>query len=141
MLSLGYEGISLSPFIDRLVAEGVDVLVDIRLNAISRKSGFSKRALENALYAAGIRYVHDPRLGNPKDNRPGYADRGSEGGATARQRFRELLSTPAGIEGLRDLAKLSEAGTVAVFCYEADERHCHREQVLEALKKSSLVGV
>lgn len=141
MLGFGYEGVSLRDLVDRLVAEGVEVLVDIRLNAISRKAGYSKRALEAALNAAAIRYVHDPRLGNPKDNRPGYGDLTSPEGSEARQRFRDLLQTPAGAQALNDLAGLAEARTVAVLCYEADERHCHRQQVLEAVSGGSLVEV
>jgi uncharacterized protein (DUF488 family) len=141
MLGFGYEGVPLDDLVDRLVAEGVEILVDIRLNAISRKAGYSKRALETALNAAAIRYVHDPRLGNPKDNRASYADPASNEGFAARERFRRQLSTPDGAQALHDLAQLSEIGTVAVLCYEADERHCHRQQVLEALDEGSLVGV
>lgn len=141
MLGFGYEGVPLDDLVDRLVAEGVDVLVDIRLNAISRKAGYSKRALEAALNAAAIRYVHDPRLGNPKDNRAGYAYSATLEGSAARERFRRQLSTPDGSQALRDLVKLSHVGKVAVLCYEADERHCHRQQVLEALDEASLVGV
>lgn len=75
---------TLDSLIERLRAEGVEVLVDIRLNAISRKAGYSKRALAAAVEAAGIRYVHDPRLGNPKENRAAYVDAASPEGAAAR---------------------------------------------------------
>lgn len=141
MLGFGYQGIALSDLVDRLVADEVEVLVDVRLNAISRKAGFSKRALSGALETAGIRYVHDPRLGNPRENRAGYADLTSNEGTDARQHYRELLQGPDAVAGLRELKDLAVGSTVAVFCYEADERYCHRQQVLEAVGDVSLVGV
>lgn len=139
MRGFGYEGVQLSDLIHRLVDEGVDVLVDVRLNAISRKAGFSKRALSSALESAGILYVHEPRLGNVKDNRAAYAQLDSAEGLAARQRFRDRLAEPDAAAGVQALVDLE--GSVAVFCYEADERHCHRQQVLEAARDLSLVGV
>jgi len=143
MIGIGYQGLQLSDLIDRLHSDGVEVVVDVRLNAISRKAGYSKRALAAALEAAGIRYLHDPRLGNPKDNRAAYADAASPDGTAARERFRELLNDGAGAEGVRDLASLVDREPVALLCYEADETQCHRQQVMAALREArqSLVSV
>lgn len=143
MLGIGYEGLALEALIDQLQTQGVEVLVDVRLNAISRKAGYSKRALSAALDAAGIRYIHDSRLGNPKDNRAAYAETTSPDGAAARDRFRQLLSAADAAEGIRELAGLAEHNTVALLCYEADESHCHRQQIIAAVRdvKSSFVGV
>src|SRR5690606_35497866 len=41
---IGYEGLTLEAFISKLRIRGVQTLVDVRPNAISRKRGFSKRA-------------------------------------------------------------------------------------------------
>lgn len=143
VIGVGYEGLQLPDLMDQLRQHGTTVLVDVRLNAISRKAGFSKRALSAALDSAGIRYVHDPRLGNPKPNRAGYADTDSPEGVTAREQFRQLLASEPGTDGLRDLVELVDAEAVAVFCYEADERHCHREQIIAAMRelRPSLVSV
>lgn len=143
MIGIGYQGLQLPDLIERLRTDGVKVLVDVRLNAISRKAGYSKRALAAALEAAGIRYLHDPRLGNPKENRTGYADSATADGIAARERFRALLDTSAGAEGIRDLARLVEQESVAVLCYETDENHCHRQQVMAAVRETrhSLVTV
>ena len=65
MIGIGYEGLSVDQLVARLQADGIEVLVDVRMTPLSRKPGFSKRALSEALSAAGIRYVHDRRLGNP----------------------------------------------------------------------------
>ncbi|MGQ2914053.1 DUF488 domain-containing protein [Microbacterium aurantiacum] len=139
MIGIGYEGLNVDQLVERLLAKGIEVLVDIRLTPLSRKPGFSKRALSEALSAAGIRYVHDRRLGNPKDNRAAYADAASDAGATARARYRELITSGDGADAVRDLAALSEEHTVAVLCFEADQAHCHREQVIAAVAGSSVL--
>lgn len=143
MIGIGYEGLSVEALISHLRAEHVDVLVDVRLTPLSRKRGLSKRGLADALQAAGIRYVHDRRLGNPKDNRAAYIDATSAAGLEARSRFRQLLGEGDGAAGVLELAKLAERESVAVLCYEADESHCHREQVIHAAREArrSLVGV
>lgn len=135
MIGIGYEGLPLEALIARLRAQEVDVLVDVRLNAISRKAGYSKRALAAALEDAGIHYIHDPRLGNPKENRAGYAELGSEAGERAREQFRERLDDVQAA-AVQDLSALLDAHSVAVLCFEADERHCHREQVIAAALKA-----
>ena len=72
MIGIGYEGCDLAEFIERLRLSSVTLLVDVRLNPISRKRGFSKTALSGALADAGIAYDHMRSLGNPKWNRPGF---------------------------------------------------------------------
>lgn len=139
MIGIGYEGLSLDQLVARLQADGVEVLVDVRLTPLSRKPGFSKRALSEALSAAGIRYLHDRRLGNPKDNRAAYADASSDAGATARAHYREIITRGDGADAVRDLATLAEEHAVAVLCFEADQAHCHREQVIAAVAGSAVL--
>lgn len=139
VIGIGYEGLIVDQLVARLQAEGVEVLVDVRMTPLSRKPGFSKRALSEALSVAGIRYLHDRRLGNPKDNRAAYADASSEAGATARARYRELITSGDGADAVRDLAALAEEHTVAVLCFEADQAHCHREQVIAAAAGSAVL--
>jgi uncharacterized protein (DUF488 family) len=133
LLGIGYEGLALDAFISRVRLHSIEVVVDVRLNAISRKRGFSKKTLSAALEAAGIEYLHRPALGNERDNREGYAETASARGILARNRFRQVLSTADSTATLNEVAKLALAKRVAVFCFEADERHCHREQVIEAV--------
>lgn len=135
MFGIGYEGLSVDALIEKLKQRGADVVVDVRLNALSRKAGYSKRALATALDAAGILYVHERRLGNPRDNRAAYSAPDSAEGIAARRRFRDTLSTGAGSEGLDSLVELMAEHNVALLCYEASDTHCHREQVLEAAQE------
>jgi uncharacterized protein (DUF488 family) len=130
---IGYEGLALDAFISKLRVRGITTLVDIRLNAISRKKGFSKRALSEALAESGIAYIHMRSLGNQRDNRAGYSELDSAAARDVRERFREALGSDEAATALDELVKLAQDGDVAVFCYEQDERHCHREQVIERI--------
>jgi uncharacterized protein (DUF488 family) len=128
--SVGYEGRTIDEFIADLTRRNIDVLVDVRLNAVSRRRGFSKTALDDALDAAGIKYLHLRALGNPKENRPAF---GGENVATGRAIYRQLLDEPAAAAELEHLADLAKARHVAVMCFERDEQHCHRKVVIDVL--------
>lgn len=132
---IGYEGSTLDDILSQLRLRGVKTLVDVRLNAISRKRGFSKRALTDALAASGIAYLHMPALGNQRDNRAGYGETSSAVASEARDRFRRGLESEAAEMALVELVRLAREGDIAVFCYEKDEKHCHREQVLERVRR------
>ena len=60
MIGLGYEGLSIDEFCSQVLTQGVSVVVDVRLNALSRKPGFSKNGLRAALAQAGVDYLHFP---------------------------------------------------------------------------------
>jgi uncharacterized protein (DUF488 family) len=139
IVSIGYEGLTVDALVSKLRLHSVTTLVDVRLNAISRKRGFSKRALTEALADAGIGYLHFPELGNHRDNRAGYSVPATSEGDVARSAFRSALATEAAREAILNLRDHAKTGPIAVFCYEADEKHCHREQVIDAVLDRSLV--
>jgi uncharacterized protein (DUF488 family) len=132
LIGIGYEGRAVAPFVEDLVARGVTRVVDVRLNPVSRKPGFSKRALAAALADAGIAYEHQPALGNPRENRPGFGG-GPRELAAARAAYGLLLSAPAAVAALADLARAAARERVAVLCFEADQRRCHRDVLIANL--------
>lgn len=129
LFTVGYEGRSADEVVAELLAAGVTVLVDVRLTPLSRKPGLSKRRLAERLEQAGVRYVHVPGLGNPRDNRDAFR----AGDPAAVDRFRELLYAPPGAAGIDEVAALAEAGTVALLCFERDWHRCHRRLVADRL--------
>lgn len=132
LISIGYQGRTADAFVQALTEQRVRTLVDVRLTPLSRKRGFSKRALSERLAEAGIDYVHLPALGNPKENRAAFHDGRVEQG---RRRFREHLAAPDGDEALTELAKLASEQPVAVLCFEADVECCHRHVVVEEARR------
>jgi uncharacterized protein (DUF488 family) len=128
--SVGYEGRTVDAFVADLTARNVEILVDVRLNAISRRRGFSKTALGKELAAAGIEYRHLRALGNPRDNRPAFGGDGVEAGRAV---YRELLDAPAAAAEFEQLTELASSRKVAVMCFESDEIRCHRKVIIDAL--------
>jgi uncharacterized protein (DUF488 family) len=135
-IGVGYEGKTLDTFIGELLASGTKLLVDVRLNPISRRPGFSKRALATALVDAGIGYCHTPQLGNPVWNRPGFAGT-AEDVKAARARFGGMLDCETANTALLRIVEAAASGVVAVMCVEADDRACHRYVILREVYRLS----
>ncbi|WP_419925904.1 DUF488 family protein [Candidatus Poriferisocius sp.] len=130
IISVGYEGRSVEELVSLLTDNGVNVLVDVRLNAVSRKRGLSKTALGNALNDAGIEYRHERALGNPKDNREPFRN----GEERAKNRYRAVLgngSRPAYDAAIR----LSLETRIALLCFERSHESCHRSCITEMVEK------
>jgi uncharacterized protein (DUF488 family) len=128
--SVGYEGRSADELIDALVGAGVGALVDVRENATSRKPGLSKRALAERCRVRGIEYLHEPSLGNPRENREDFR----AGVATSRSAYEQHLNA-TGTDALRRVASLLRDRTVALLCFEADHSSCHRSIVADHLRR------
>ncbi|WP_062789385.1 DUF488 family protein [Aquitalea pelogenes] len=128
IFTIGYEGADVADFIATLKSANVDVLLDIREMPLSRKTGFSKTALNLLVTCAGIEYQHIRSLGAPKPVRNNLKATGDWG-----QYFREFdayLDTQ--YDFLIDLSSKID-GNVALMCYERDPKQCHRSSVAREL--------
>ena len=128
--TIGYEGTDVQSLIRVLRAEAVDVLVDVRAVAISRRKGFSKAALSAALADDGIGYVHLRELGDPKAGRE--AARAGHI-STFRRIYAKHLRTPGARAELAALAQTVKDQTACLLCFEADYRNCHRSLIVDAI--------
>lgn len=133
LYGVGYEGRSAEQLVNLLARAGVDTVVDVRLNPVSRKPGLSKTKLAALLSANGIAYVHEPMLGNPQDNRAGFSDGRLH---QARERFAERLSNGSR-QALLELVERARTGSVAMLCVEAERRRCHRQVIAEAVEEAA----
>jgi uncharacterized protein (DUF488 family) len=130
--TIGYEGSKIDDFIATLKLAKVDLVIDIRDVAISRKPGFSKTSLSNFLADNDINYLHLRGLGDPKPGRlaarEGKFDK-------FRKIFGAHLATPVAQSDL-ELA-LSEAKNcvTCLLCFERDHANCHRCMVAEELAR------
>ena len=127
VFTIGYEGRSIDEFVKTLQQNRVQVLVDVRENAISRKPGFSKRRLSEALSAAGIEYRHERLLGNPKENRASF-----QNGNVATGKRRYLAHLNNGSRGAFDeIVELGMSRRIALLCFEREAAQCHRSCIVE----------
>ncbi len=130
IFTIGYEGVSLPAVLRALQEASVDTLVDVRDFPGSRRPGFSKTPLSQALAEAGMAYWHLKALGTPKAGRTANkAGRMEE----FRQIYAERLATDAAQAALDDLARRVATERCCLLCFEAQPDRCHRTQVLEAL--------
>lgn len=129
LLTVGYEGASLAEFLATLRAAGVTTLLDVRELPLSRRPGFSKRALGEALGTVGIAYRHERELGSPKDIRNQLRANGDYSQYFAS--FKTYLKHQQPL--LRALAESLE-GSVALMCFERDPSTCHRSVVARHLE-------
>ncbi|HEX2187375.1 MAG TPA: DUF488 domain-containing protein [Longimicrobiaceae bacterium] len=129
--TIGYEGTTVPRFLDALRGARVELLVDVRAVAASRRPGFAKTRLAENLAGAGIDYLHLRGLGTPADGRAAArAGRHDE----LRAIYTAHLATPGARAELEALAALVRSGRrVCLLCLEADPARCHRSMVAEAL--------
>jgi uncharacterized protein (DUF488 family) len=131
LATVGYEGATVATFLDALRSAPVDLLVDVRAVAMSRRPGFAKTRLAANLAEAGIEYQHLRALGTPADGRAA-ARAGRH--AAMREIFAGQLATPEAQGALDAVASLVRAGRrLCLLCFEADPAHCHRLLVADAL--------
>ncbi len=137
--SIGYEGTSMPQFLHALRDAGVQLLIDVRAVASSRRPGFAKTRLAANLEEAGIGYVHLRGLGTPSDGRAAARS----GRHTEMQRiFSEHLATDAAESDMQALAELVNGGRrTCLLCFEADPAHCHRSIVAAALAQRISIEV
>jgi uncharacterized protein (DUF488 family) len=129
--TIGYENATVPRFLEALQAAGVDLLVDVRAVASSRRPGFAKSKLAANVGGVGIDYLHLRGLGTPAEGRA--AARAGRHEAMHRI-FAEHLTTPEAQADLETLADLVRSGRrVCLLCLEADPAHCHRSLVAQAL--------
>jgi uncharacterized protein (DUF488 family) len=131
IFTFGYEGLSLQDFIERLRAAGVETVVDVRANPLSRKPGFSKRAFAASLNAAGITYIHASAMGCPKTVRDRYKRDGDW--AVYTRGFLTHLNSQT--EEVAQLARSTAQSITCLVCFEADFNRCHRTYVAHAAAK------
>jgi len=139
LFTIGYEQAKPAAVLDELRHAKIELLVDTRAVAASRRSGFSKRQLAAALDDEGIGYIHLQRLGTP-----------AEGRAAARVGDTDTLwriydKHIKGVDGqseLRELIALIRSGKrIALLCYCRDPKTCHRSRIVANVKKKMAVKV
>ena len=133
VFTIGYEGAEADRFLATLKDAGVSTLADVRAVALSRKRGFSKSALRDALAGQDIGYRHFITLGTPKEGR--QAARAGDADLMRRIYCDEVLATEPAREALRDLELLARTQPVCLLCFERDPAHCHRRILARRLEE------
>jgi uncharacterized protein (DUF488 family) len=131
--TIGYEAATQGAVIDCLKRAGVEVVIDVRVIASSRRAGFSKTLLKASLADAGIDYVHLRALGTPKAGRQAV-----RAGHVAEMEtiYEAHLQEPEAQLQLAEALDIARERSSALLCYEAEATHCHRRIVASRLLQS-----
>lgn len=137
LYTLGYEGQNIDVFISELKKNRIDTLVDIRELPLSRKKGFSKKALVNKLEEENIRYVHFKNLGSPSEIRKKVRE--DKNYKSFFSKFSEYLSNQG--ECLKAVLELTEFQNCCLLCFEKDPEICHRMIVAKEILNMDRKGL
>ncbi len=131
LYTIGYEGISLEEYLNRLIKNDVKVLVDVRNNPLSMKFGFSKTKLKNFCSSLNIEYVHIPQVGIQSDQRQQLNFQADYDKLFGIYKNLNLKKTIAYQKQILDL--LMQKKRIALTCFEANICKCHRKHLAEAI--------
>ncbi len=132
LFTIGCEGISLEEYLNRLVKNGVKILVDVRNNPLSMKYGFSKSLLKKYCESLGIQYMHFPDVGIQSvqgQELSTQTDYDKLFAAYRKDNLTKTINTQIVILNL-----LKQHKRIALTCFEANICQCHRKHLAEAIE-------
>ena len=136
LFTIGYEGISLEEYINRLIKNDVKVLVDVRNNPLSMKFGFSKSQIKKYCESVGIQYMHFPEVGIQSEQRQELNTQQDYDILFSEYKKTNLLQTTSTQKNILELLRLHKR--IALTCFEANICQCHRKPLAESI--ASLKG-
>jgi uncharacterized protein YwgA len=131
LFTIGYEGISLEEYLNRLIKNNVKLLVDVRNNPLSMKYGFSKSQLKRYCENSGMQYIHFPEVGIQSEKRQELNMQADYDRLFADYSATNLVKTVATQNAILNLLK--QHRRIALTCFEANICRCHRKHLAEAI--------
>jgi uncharacterized protein (DUF488 family) len=131
LFTIGYEGLSLEEYLNKLLINNIKVLCDIRKNPQSMKYGFSRNQLNNACSGVGIEYVHIPELGIESRYRQNLSSQKDYDMLFEKYRNTTLESSKLFLNKIEKMIQIKNR--IALTCFEANQNQCHRKQVADKL--------
>lgn len=127
LYTAGYQGRTPEQFVRLLEKHGITQVIDVREYPVSRRPGFTKKALADVLTKAGIAYVHVKEAGNPFRHAPELG------------RYAEHLDAhPEAVARVADEARKAPS---VLLCFERNPNECHRTELARRVAEVLRVGV
>jgi uncharacterized protein (DUF488 family) len=131
LFTIGYEGISLEAYLNKLIKHDIKVLVDVRNNPLSQKFGFSKSQLISYCKGLDIDYMHFADVGIQAEYRQQLKEQSDYDNLFSNYKEKTLPKAISTQEKI--LALLKEKKRIALTCFEANICQCHRKHLAEAI--------
>ena len=139
LFTIGYELAKPAAVLKELTDAKVDILVDTRAVAASRRPGFSKTQLAAALDEEGIAYIHLQKLGTPAEGRQAARAGDTQ---TLWKIYDKYVKTPEAQAALDELlALIRSKKRIALLCYCRDPKTCHRSRIVALVQKRAAIKV
>lgn len=130
VFTAGYGGLLVDAFLDMLLRNGIQRVIDVRNNPVSRRYGFHKGTLARLCGNLGLEYAHHPELGIPSAERVDLEGPGDYEALFSR--YEDVL-LPGQRPSVRAVADLVASRPSALLCAEADPASCHRSRLARAV--------
>lgn len=131
LYTIGYEGISLETYLNKLIQNDIKVLVDVRNNPMSQKFGFSKSQLIRYCEGLNIEYTHFADVGIQSEYRQELNEQSDYDNLFNSYKKKTLPKTISTQENI--LTILKDKKRIALTCFEANICQCHRKHLAEAI--------
>ncbi len=132
LFTIGYEGISLEEYLNRLLKNDIKILIDVRQNPLSMKYGFSKTLLKKYCESLGIKYLHFPEVGIHGSKRQELNNQSDYDKLFTVYKKENLAKTKPTQKSIIKLLK--ENKRIALTCFEANISQCHRKPLAESIE-------
>jgi uncharacterized protein (DUF488 family) len=138
VFTAGYEGVTVDGFLDALLRAGIERIIDVRNNPVSRRYGFHKSTLNRLAGNVGIEYVHVPELGIHSENRQELESQADYDALFNVYRAKTLKREG---EAIRLVSKLVEGKPSVLVCMEANPCQCHRSHLAAAVAEETALPI
>lgn len=124
--TIGYEGRTVDAFFNYLLEKGIETIIDVRANPVSRKYGFSGTRMKQIAHWLELNYQHFPSLGIPSSQRATLSDEASRAQLFDQYELTVLVNSD---EEIRDVGKMMSRMPSVLVCVERDVNTCHRSRL------------
>jgi uncharacterized protein (DUF488 family) len=134
----GYEGVSIDGFLNLLVKSGIEQLIDVRSNPISRRYGFHKSTLKHLSGRLDIEYFHFAELGIKSEIRQLFPADGDRENMFDEYEYTSLKNEMNAVKIVSELVSVRPS---VLVCMEDDPLNCHRSRLAESVSNLTCLPI
>ena len=139
LFTIGYEGKTVDQYLNDIILNNINLVIDVRKNPISMKYGFSKKTLANSLKQLNIEYVHIPELGvdsSERQNLSSFYDY-----KKLFEHYEKDILSNQNTAILKIVELYNTRKRIALTCFEKDYNSCHRSRISNIINTKFGIGV
>jgi len=135
IFTIGYEGHNIDSFLNILIQNEIDILIDVRKNPFSMNFSFSQKKLSDYLDKVEIKYRHIPELGIKGELRKNL---------NSEKDYKELFvmyentTVKEHSKEIREIIELGKTNRIALMCFEKELHHCHRSVLSQHIETEGI---